>query len=74
MLKYFELREVIIEDPKPGEFRLETAAVLSCSLCGTMIDGMGGPGDGAICLRCGAVVKNGQARGAIVWPAEGQRG
>ena len=30
-----------------------TAAVWSCSLCGETIDGMGGPGSGEICVKCG---------------------
>lgn len=30
-----------------------TAAIWSCQLCGEMIDGMGGPGSGEICVKCG---------------------
>lgn len=72
-LRYYELQEVVIEPPKPGEFRMTTAAVLSCGLCGGVIDGMGGPGDGAVCERCASLVRRGGAKGAIVWtPPVGQ--
>lgn len=66
-IKCYELRELVIEPPKPGEFRIVTAAVWACALCGGTIDGMGGPGNGEICERCAEVLKSGNARGAIVW-------
>lgn len=66
-LKYFELQPVEIPDPEPGEVRIATAAVLDCGLCGGMIDGMGGPGYGAVCVQCADVVFRGQAVGAIKW-------
>lgn len=66
-VRYFELREVTIDPPKPGEFRIVTAAVLYCDLCSDAIDGMGGPGDGVVCVRCADVVRTGRARGAIKW-------
>jgi hypothetical protein len=69
-LEYYELQKITIEPTKPGEFRLVTAAVVTCGLCGGMIDGMGGPGCGAVCVRCAEVVMRGQARGAIKWSDE----
>lgn len=54
---------------EPGAFRLVTAALIICGLCGRTIDGMGGPGDGPVCIPCGDVVRSGQARGAIKWDA-----
>ena len=67
--EYFELGDLIsISPPKPGEFRLSTAAVMSCGLCDTVIDGMGGPGDGAVCRRCGEALKRGQLRACVMWP------
>jgi hypothetical protein len=49
-IKFYELTEV---NYKTEDQRIATAAVLQCSLCGVMIDGMGGPGHGAICQSCG---------------------
>jgi hypothetical protein len=66
-LEYYELQRITIPDPEPGEFRIASAALLTCGLCGTTIDGSGGPGDGPICIPCGNVVRRGQARGAIKW-------
>ena len=71
-LRYYELSLVEIPDPKPGEFRMATAAIRDCGLCGGIIDGMGGPGNGSICLRCAEVVKRGEARGAIKWDGKGK--
>ena len=65
-VSYYELKRVDIHPPKPGDFWIMSAAVMSCLLCGTIIDGMGGPGE-AICLRCGDVVKTQRAVGAIKW-------
>lgn len=66
-LEYYELTKVVIPDAKPGEFRLATAAIIDCHLCGTVIDGMGGPGHSPICTRCADVVMRGEAMGAIKW-------
>lgn len=41
--------------PVEGEFIIESAAVMSCWTCGTMISGMGG-GPRALCTHCGQVV------------------
>lgn len=65
ILEYYELKRVSIADT--GEPMFRTAALITCSLCGVCIDGMGGPGDGAICIRCGDVVRSGKARNAIKW-------
>lgn len=69
-LKFFELQPVEIADPEPGEFRIATAAIRDCGLCGEIIDGMGGPGNGSVCVRCAEVVIRGEARGAIKWERE----
>lgn len=45
--------------------RIATAAVLSCDLCDQTIDGMGGPGAGALCCLCGADLAAGRLRGAV---------
>lgn len=66
-VEYYELKRVTIPDVKPGEFHIASAALITCGLCGDCIDGMGGPGHGPICIRCGDVVKRGEARGAIKW-------
>jgi len=68
VVSFYKLERVDIEPPKPGEFWIATAGVMSCGLCGETIDGMGGPGE-YICIRCGDVVKDGHARGAIKWGA-----
>lgn len=60
--EYYELRKVILPDPQPDEFRIATAAVWSCALCCEMIDGMGGPGNGEICVKCGEDIKHGHIR------------
>jgi len=64
---YYELKKVVIDPVKPGEFRLASAACVTCSTCGGYIDGMGGPGNAPVCVRCAEVLRNGKARGAIVW-------
>ena len=61
---YYEL--VRVDLPEPDEMSLVTAALLTCCLCGEVIDGMGGPGE-FICIRCGDVVKSHRAVGAIKW-------
>lgn len=65
-VEFYNLTKVTIEPPKPGEFRLSTAALMNCKLCGTCIDGMGGPGE-AICVPCGDVLKSGRLVGAVKW-------
>jgi len=72
MVEYYELKRVTITPPEDGEFRLVTAAVIDCGLCGRMIDGMGGPGHGAVCVPCAEAVINGTAIGAIVWDKENE--
>lgn len=69
-LRYYKLTEVVVPEPSPNEFRIATAAVLLCALCGGTIDSSGGPGHGAICAPCGDAIKTGRARGAIKWGAE----
>lgn len=66
MTEYYELKKVTIEPPKEGEFRIVNASLLTCSLCGTMIDGMGGH-SGAVCIKCAEVVLSGRMVGSIVW-------
>ena len=69
-IEYYELTRVTIPDLKPGEIRLTTAALITCSLCGGCIDSNGGPGDGPICIPCGDIVKSGLARTAIKWSVD----
>lgn len=67
-IRYYQLgRLITVAPPAAGEFRIATAAILSCGLCGTVIDGMGGPGDGAVCQRCGDLLKRGGCVGAVKW-------
>jgi hypothetical protein len=47
---YYELVKHEYE-PRPNGFA--TAAVWSCVMCGQAIDGMGGPGNGELCEKCG---------------------
>lgn len=65
--EYYELKRIKVPAIKPGESRLASAALVTCGLCGEAISGSGGPGDGPICIKCGDVVKRGEARGAIKW-------
>lgn len=65
--EYYELKRITIHDAKPGEFRIASAAIMDCGLCGKIISGSGGPGNGPVCIECGDVVKRGEARGAIKW-------
>jgi rubrerythrin len=39
---------------------LRTATVWGCSLCGTVISGMGGPSNGTICTECGDAIVEGK--------------
>ena len=64
-LVYFELSEVAVPPLRPGEFRLATAAVLSCGLCGSTISGSGGPGHGVICRPCGELLLAGRLRSCV---------
>lgn len=52
-LEYYKLVKVVEEEPPEGELRIATACVWLCSLCHEVIDGMGGPGYGTLCVRCG---------------------
>lgn len=63
MTEFYRLQKVAIPEPAPGEFRIATACVWSCALCGGMIDGMGGPGDGQICVPCGDQILDSDWRG-----------
>lgn len=54
MIEYYEL---VKRTHEPGE--IETAAMWSCALCGEAIAGMGGPGNGEICVSCGDALKVG---------------
>ena len=42
--------------PSPAGF-IQTAAVLTCNSCGTIIAAMGGPGSGCYCPKCFDVKK-----------------
>ena len=66
-VEYFELSPVAYDHPKPGEFRIASAALIMCGLCSKTISGSGGPGDGAICKLCGDALRRGELRGAVVW-------
>lgn len=66
-IHYFTLTHVFDEDEAPGEFRLLTAALLDCGLCGRNISGMGGPGNGVICAECGTALRRGQLKGAVAY-------
>lgn len=70
-LEYFRVEHVKIPPQKPGEFRIMTAAVISCGLCGRFIDGMGGGGT-FICMPCGDQLAMGALTGCVKWdpPAE----
>jgi len=63
----YELVKRELTDPKPGEFSMTTAAMWSCATCGEAIAGMGGPGNGEVCVRCAELIRSGRARGCIVW-------
>lgn len=66
---YYELVPVVSQ--KEGFF-FASAAVINCSLCGEMIDGMGGPGRGAVCLKCAPEMISGRLRGCVIWDAPSQ--
>lgn len=73
-VRFYEPQLVEIKAPEPGEFRISSAAVRSCSLCGTMISGMGGPGDAPICERCIEPLRRGELRGCVKWQDETDTG
>ncbi len=62
--QYYELKEITILKPKPGEFRLVNAAVGSCGLCSAIITGMGGSPH-MICIKCGDLLQAGKLRGCV---------
>jgi len=66
---YYELKQTTMPYERPGEFVIMTAAVMDCGLCGRTISGMGGPGDGAVCMPCGNELRRGALRGAVKWDA-----
>jgi hypothetical protein len=68
-LVFYELQKITIKED-PNAFRIATAAILSCGLCGEMIDGMGGPGDGVVCVKCGDELRKRRLVGAVVWDKE----
>lgn len=61
-VEYYELVRRRITPPKDGEFRIATACVWSCALCNATIDGMGGPGDGDLCIKCGDLIRSGKVK------------
>lgn len=67
--EYYRLEKVIVAPVMEGDFSFASAAIMSCRLCGCVIDSMGGPGDGQVCKPCGDLVRSGQAVGAIKWDA-----
>lgn len=70
ILRFFELRSMQRGPIVKGQ--IVTAAVLDCGLCGRTIDGMGGPGYGAVCSPCGEALIAGQLRGAVIYQEEGK--
>lgn len=62
---YYILRAVEPPPPRPAEFHITTTSILSCSLCGQTIAGMGGPGYGALCRACGDDLIRGRLRGTV---------
>jgi hypothetical protein len=47
MISFYRIEKFIISQS------IASAALWHCSLCGDCISGMGGPGNGTICERCG---------------------
>lgn len=68
-MSYYELVRIDIPASNPLEFQLVTATCMNCCTCGRTISGMGGPGR-AICIPCGDLIENGQAKGCIKWDEE----
>lgn len=57
MIEYYELvKRHLVSEP----MQICTAAVWSCVLCGSTIDGMGGPGGGELCVECGDNILEGK--------------
>lgn len=61
-IRYYELVE---RSYTPNPNALVTAAVWSCELCGGVIDGMGGPGNGELCIPCGGDILSGKFHHAV---------
>jgi hypothetical protein len=59
-VQYYQLEKVT--EHQHNGLRIRTAAVLMCALCQHVIDGMGGPGSGVLCVPCGDALKTGQLR------------
>lgn len=57
---YYQLVRRTLPDTPSRKLRIVSAAVWSCALCKQTIDGMGGPGDGEICIACGDDIKAGR--------------
>lgn len=64
MKAHYQLEKVAERDLSG---QIVTAAVMWCGLCGATISGSGGPGNGAICERCGDELKRGSLRGCVIW-------
>ena len=47
--------------PETG-YAIATAAIRSCSICGAIVDGMGGPGNGSFCNPCASDIQTGRIR------------
>lgn len=62
---FYSLKEEFNAHPSVPMFA--SAAIISCGLCNTVIAGMGGPGNGCVCARCGDELRKGRLRGAVVW-------
>lgn len=67
--KHFKLREVSAYDDTG---MIATAAVMDCGLCGAVISGMGGPGNGVVCEPCGELLLQGALKGAVTWAKDGE--
>lgn len=62
MTKYYVLTEANTDD-----FEVATAAIMSCGVCGGIIDGMGGGGDREICEECAVLIRTGKLFHYIDW-------
>lgn len=58
----FEFYELTRRRIEPAAFEIATAAVWSCAICPTVISGMGGPGNGELCIACGDLIKRGKLK------------
>ena|ERR1700677_2247564 len=52
--------ELVKRHHTPG--MIQTASIWSCALCGNAISGMGGPGNGELCVPCGEALVAGSLR------------